>query len=67
METPTTVTLEAKLARLKRKDSDDIENFYITGQELLTRLREAGIAVSDTFFSAFVLNGPPMRNEGFYM
>ena len=34
-------------------------------EELLTRLQEAGEAVSETLFNALVLNGLPMRYESF--
>ena len=61
VETPTVVTLVAQLARLKLVDAEVLESFFIRGQELLTRLQEAGEAVSETFFNALVLNGLPMR------
>ena len=38
-ETPTVVTLVAQLARLQLEDSEDLDNFLIRGQELLTRLQ----------------------------
>ena len=57
------VTLVAQLARLQLEDAEDLDSFFIRGQELLTRLQEAGEAVSETLFSALVLNGLPMRNE----
>ena len=50
VETPTVVTLVAQLARLQLQDSDDLDIFFIRGQELLTRLQEAGEAVSENFF-----------------
>ena len=65
VETPTVVTLVAQLARLQLKDSEDLDSFFIRGQELLTRLQEAGEAVSETLFNALVLNGLPMRYESF--
>ena len=42
-----------------------LDSFFIRGQELLTRLQEAGEAVSETLFNALVLNGLPMRYESF--
>ena len=65
LETPTVVTLVAQLARLQLEDSEDLDSFFIRGQELLTRLQEAGEAVSETLFNALVLNGLPMRYESF--
>ena len=58
VETPTVVTSVGQLARLQLVDLD---SFLIRGQELLTRLQEAGEAVSETRFNALVLNGLPMR------
>ena len=54
------VTLVAQLAPLQLKDAEDFDSFFIRGQELLTRLQEAGEAVSETLF-----NGLPMRYESF--
>ena len=65
VETPTVVTLVAQLARLQLEDSEDLDSFFIRGQELLTRLQEAGEAVSETLFNALVFNGLPMRYESF--
>ena len=65
VETPTVVTLVAQLARMQLEDSEDLDSFFIRGQELLTRLQEAGEAVSETLFNALVLNGLPMRYESF--
>ena len=38
VETQTVVTLVAQLARLQLEDADDLDSFFIRGQELLTRL-----------------------------
>ena len=65
VETPIVVILVAQLARLQLEDSEDLDSFFIRGQELLTRLQEAGEAVSETLFNALVLNGLPMRYESF--
>ena len=61
VETPTVVTLLAKLAQVQLKDAEDLDSSFIRGQELLTRIQEAGEAVSETLFNALVLNGLPMR------
>ena len=63
VETPTVVTLEALLARLQLEDAEDLDSFFIRGQEFLTWLQEAGEAVSETLFNALVLNGLPMSYE----
>ena len=42
VETPEMVTLVAQLARLQLEDAEDLDSFFIRGQELLTRLQEAG-------------------------
>ena len=42
VETPTVVTLVAQPARLQLEDAEDLDSFFITGQELLTRLQEEG-------------------------
>ena len=65
VETPTVVTLVAQIARLQIEDAEDLDSFFIRGQELLTRLQEGGEAVSETLFNALVLNGLPMRYESF--
>ena len=65
VETPTVVTLVAQLAPLEIEDAEDLDSFFIRGQELLTKLQEAGEAVSETLFNACVLNGLPMRYEPF--
>ena len=62
---PTVVTLVAQLARLQLEDAEDLDSFFKRGQKLLTKLYEAGEAVSETVFNALVLNGLPMRYESF--
>ena len=42
VETPTVLTLVVQLARLQLEDSENLDSFFIRGQELLTRLQEAG-------------------------
>ena len=65
VETPTVVTLVAQLTRLQLEDAEELDSFFIRRQKLLTRLQEAGEAVSETLFNALVLNGLPMRYESF--
>ena len=52
VETPTELTLVAQLAQRHLEDSEDLDSFVIRGQELLTRLQEAGEAVSENLFNA---------------
>ena len=63
--TPTVMTLVAQLARLQLEDAEDLDSFFIRGQELLTKLQETEEAVSETLFNALVLNGLPMTYESF--
>ena len=42
-----------------------MDSFFIRGQELHTRLQEAGEAVSETLSNALIINGLPMRYESF--
>ena len=67
VETPKVVTLVAQLARLQLEDAEDLDSFFIGGEELLKRLQEAGEAVSEIFFNDLVLDGLPMRYESFAM
>ena len=46
-------------------DSEDLDSFFIGGQELLTKLQELGEAVWETIFNDLVLNGLLMRYESF--
>ena len=46
-------------------DSEDLDIFFIGGQELLTKLQELGEAVWETLFNALILDGLPMRYENF--
>ena len=65
VETPTVLISVTQLARLQLEAAEDLDSFFIRGQELLTRPQEAGEAVSETLFNALVLNGLPMRYESF--
>ena len=67
VETPTMVTLVVHLARLQLEDAEDLDSFFIRGQECRTRLQDAGETVSETLFNALVLNGLPMRYKNFVM
>ena len=59
VETTAVATLVAQLVRLPLEDAEDLDSFFIRGQELLTRLQQAGEVVSETLSNALVLNGLP--------
>ena len=42
VKTPTLLTLIAQIARLQLEHSEDLDSFFIRGQELLTREQKAG-------------------------
>ena len=65
VETPTVVSLVSQLARLQLRRGEDLDTFFIRGQELMTRLGEAGEPISETLFNAMILNGLPQRFEVF--
>ena len=65
LETPILLTLVAQLARLQLEDAEDLDSFFIRGQEVLKWLQEAREAVSETLFNALVLNGLPRTYESF--
>ena len=50
-ELATVVILVKQLARLQLEDSEDLDSFFIRGQELLARQQEAGEGVSETLFT----------------
>ena len=51
VQMPTVVTIVAQLARLQLEVSDDLDSFFIRGQELFTSLLEAGESISETLFN----------------
>ena len=59
------VILVAQLHRLQLEYSQDLDSFFIRGQDLLTRIQEAEEAVSETLFNALALSGLPMRYKSF--
>ena len=57
------MTLVEQLIRMQLRISDELNIFFIRGQQLITKLQEAGEAVSETFFNALVLNGLQVKYE----
>ena len=55
------VILVTQLARRQPEGFEYLDSFYIRGQELPTRLKEAGEAISETHINALVINGLPTR------
>ena len=65
LKTPILVSLVTQLARLQLKDSEVLDSFFFSAEELLTGLQESGEAVAATLFNATVLNDLPLRFENF--
>ena len=58
-ETPRVVILVTQLARWQPEKFEYLDSFFIRGQELLTRLQEAGAEVSETLLNVLVFSGLP--------
>ena len=54
-----------QLAKLQLREDKVIDQYFIRGQELLTRLQHAGEEPSERAVYAVVLNGLPQRYEHF--
>ena len=50
---------------MQLEDAEDLDSFFIKGQELLTKLQKVGKAVSETLCNALVLNALPMMYDSF--
>ena len=59
VERPTVVSLLGQLAKLRLGSEDDPNENFVRSQELLTRLSDAGEAITDTLFNALMINGLP--------
>ena len=57
VERPTVVSLVGQLAKLRLGSEEDLDDYFVRSQELMTRLSEAGEAITDTLFNALVING----------
>ena len=65
VERPTVVSLVGQLAKLRLGSEEDLDDYFVRSQELMTRLSEAGEAITDTLFNALVINGLPDSFEHF--
>ena len=57
VERPTVVSLVGQLAKLRLGSEEDLDDYFVRSQELMTRLSEAGEAITDTLFNALMING----------
>ena len=64
-KTTTVISLMRQLARLQFREDEAIHQYFITAQELITRLHHAGEELSEALFIAMELNGLPQRCEHF--
>ena len=64
-ERPTVVSLVGQLAKLRLGPTEKLDDYFVRGQELMTRLSDAGERISDTLFKALVTNGLPEQYEHF--
>ena len=54
---PTVVSLVGQLVKLRLGSEEDLDDYFVRSQELMTWLSEAGEAITDTLFNALVING----------
>ena len=59
VEGQTVVSLVSQLAKLRLGSEDDLDDYFIRSQVLMTRLSEAEEAITDTLFKDLVINGLP--------
>ena len=64
-ETTTVISLIRQLAKLKLREVEAIDQYFIRAQKLVNRLHHAGEKLSETLFNEIVLNGLPQRYENF--
>ena len=60
-ETTPIISLMRQLGRLQFREDKAIHQYFIRGQEMVTRLHHAGEEFSETLCNAMVLNGLPQR------
>ena len=58
VERPTVVILVGQLAKLRLGSEEDLDGYFCRSQELMTRLSEAGEAITDILFNDLVINEP---------
>ena len=61
----TVVSLVGQLVKLRPGSEEDLDNYFVRSQELITRLSEAVEAITDTLFIALLINGLPDNFEPF--
>ena len=59
------VSLVGQLAKLCLGSEEDLDDYIVLSQELMTRLSEAGEAITDTLFNALAINELPDSYENF--
>ena len=65
VERPTVVSLVGQLAKLRLGSEEDLDDYFVRRQELMTWLSGAGEAITETLFNALVINGLPDSYEHF--
>ncbi|XP_046863339.1 uncharacterized protein LOC124457093 [Xenia sp. Carnegie-2017] len=65
VEKATVVSLVRQISRLQLGESENLSEYFIRSQELMSRLTEAGENISETLFNALVINGLPEKFEHF--
>ena len=63
VERTTKVSLVGQLAKLRLESEEDLDDYFVRSQELMTRLSEAGEVITDTLFNALVINALPDSYE----
>ena len=63
VERPTVVSLVGQLAKLRLGSEEDLDDYFVRSQGLMTRLSETGEAITDTLFNTLVINGLPDSYE----
>ena len=61
----TVVSLLGQLVKLRPGSEEDLDDYFVRSQELITRLSEAVEAITDTLFIALLINGLPDNFEHF--
>ena len=65
VERPTVVSIVGQAAKLCLGSEEDLDDYFVRSQELMTRLSKAGEAITDTLFKPLVINGLPDSYEHF--
>ena len=65
-ERQTVVSFVGQQAKLCLSPAEKLDDYFVRSQELMTRLSDAGERISDTFFNALVINGPPRNTSNLW-